>query len=56
MHIDIQKMLPFNPKKQDDFLRCISFTAENSEAAKRKAFEAIRESGSFEILKYQNDT
>jgi len=52
MHVDIDTLLPFNPKKQADSLRCLSFSSETSEGAKQKAYEAIKESGSLDILSY----
>lgn len=43
IYIDMRTMLPFNPKTDLDCLNCITFSADSSEQAKRKAYNFIKD-------------
>lgn len=55
MYIDVRTMLPVDPKSNNDCLNCISFSAESSEKAKRRAYDFIKNSGSLQLLEEKDN-
>ena len=51
VYIDIRKMMPFNPKTENDMLNCLTISDECSINAKRKAFDMCLSSGAFELAR-----
>lgn len=50
IYVDVRTMLPFKPKLEADWMHCLSYTDESSAGAKRKAYEALSDCGSLELV------
>ena len=48
IYINIKNMLPFNPKTQNDMLNCIGIHSDDSQDAKKKAFDMCKNAGAFD--------